>query len=547
MDISYIHTPKRKNFGQPCSFTDVGPHLLAEVEPDPDLKAKFYVMPSIEKEVHQTEKICVQEVNTISSSTQSRDMNHKEGGWSAGIDIEDEDIKARFRKNTEKDKNYTNAVENLGNLVENLAMGNNSIDIYEEYFADERIKLKHETTFQTVSAICDPNDTARKVMNLSWSADSSKVAGAYSVDGIGGSISDIGVDSYVWDIGNNSNPYCVLLPESCLNCVEFSPTVNNILLGGYASGQLALWDIRIGGHAQLLSDVKEGHKQKVTGIKWLATKSSMDFFSVSTDGRVMSWDARNLSQPTEKIYLAPEDGGIPNLDRKYTVSCAEYAKTRPDNFMLGTEQGHVLSFCRKYDLDGSINFSTYDSKCGPVLKLGRNPFFPQLFASCDPYEAKLWVEKDMKSPILNLISQEGFCTDYVWSPTRASVLYITKTTGVVEVWDILGQHFRPTTSIRFGKGSLKSVSVNASGQQLACGTDSGNIHLMAIPDQFKNSSDFESILMATSVGCKEEPIEKVELKASATPDDLSNPAQKSEDLAHNAFEKLFISLPSDEK
>ncbi|KAG8185004.1 hypothetical protein JTE90_017029 [Oedothorax gibbosus] len=151
MDISYVHTCKRKDLGQPCSFTDVGPHLLAEVDSDPVLKAKFYTVPSIDKEVDHCVKMCAQEVNTVSSTTENRGMNHKEGGWPTGIDIEDEDSKARFRKMAEKDKNYTTAVERLGALVETMVMVNNSIDVYEEYFADDRIKLKF---LQSCRSLC---------------------------------------------------------------------------------------------------------------------------------------------------------------------------------------------------------------------------------------------------------------------------------------------------------------------------------------------------------------------------------------------------------
>ncbi|GBL86644.1 Dynein intermediate chain 3, ciliary [Araneus ventricosus] len=503
MDISYIYTQKRKEFGKPCFFTDVGPHLLVDIDPDPEFQDEFYLVSLMDREVDNTKRYCAHEVNTVSYPTENRGMKHSEGGWPAGVDIEDEDSVTRFRKKIEKDKGYVNTIKSLADTVEKIIMENNSIDVYEEYFAGQRIKREDETDFQSVNVFSDPNRNARKVVDISWSEDSSKIAAAYSIDGLEIPVTDICLDSYVWDLENCLHPFCVLKPESCLNCLAFNPTSTDLLLGGYSSGQVALWDIRVGDRTQQLSSVKESHSKKVTGIKWIESSSRMDFFSASIDATVMSWDARDLSKPTETLILDPYKTEIPNLEELCTVNCVEYDPTLPDVFMLGNEQGKILKFSRKFRSDSEKLDASFDCEDRPILSIKRNAFFPQLFASCDPWSVKLWSEVTTGKPILNMMTKEGYYTDVDWNPARASMLFATKTTGDIEVWDIPGKHLDPITTIKLGKGALYCISADDEGKFLACGTVSGDINLQEVPGHFRKSSEEELNAVAMTVGSDE--------------------------------------------
>ncbi|GFU26074.1 dynein intermediate chain 3, ciliary [Nephila pilipes] len=552
MDISFIYTQKRKDFGKPCSFTDIGPHLLVDIDPDPEFKEEFYVVSSMSRAIDNSKKICAHEINTVSYPIVSRGMKHTEGGWPGGIDIEDEDSVTRFRKKIEKDKAYVSLIKSMADTVEVYIMQNNSIDIYEEYFPVDCKAKDNKTSFQSVNVYHVPNDAVRKVVDLSWSEDSSKIAAAYSTDGLKISVNDNNFNSYVWDLENSLNPYCVLEPELCLNCVEFNPVSVDLLLGGYCNGQVALWDIRIGRGPQQLSSILRSHSQKITGIKWFESPTRMDFMTTSIDGKVMSWDARNLTSPTETLVLGPDTNELQDMSECYTINCVEYDPTVPTLFMLGTEQGFILSFSRRiqshYDKLGAV----YDCKNHPVLKIKRNEFFPQLFASCDPWNIRIWSEEFTESPILSIISKDGYYTDIDWSPLRASLLFAIKTTGVVEMWDIPGKTSEPLTKIVLGKEELYSISVQKHGKLLACSSVSGIIQLLQVPDYLQQTSEDELNAISSIIGSPE-PIEGIP-RIERLPrrcvvketkfdfEDLWDPPETAEEL-YEEFKVLFRKYP----
>lgn len=63
-----------------------------------------------------------------------------------------------------------------------------------------------------------------------------------------------------------------------------------------------MWDSRTKNEF-IISDVEKSHHEPVFDLKWMSSKGGNEFVSVSTDGRVMWWDYRNLQQPTDIIEI----------------------------------------------------------------------------------------------------------------------------------------------------------------------------------------------------------------------------------------------------
>ncbi|KAG8170842.1 hypothetical protein JTE90_025102, partial [Oedothorax gibbosus] len=87
-----------------------------------------------------------------------------------------------------------------------------------------------------------------------------------------------------------------------------------------------LWDVRTGGPPQLLTPASDCHKESVSDIKWISSKTGLEFFSGSLDGKLMYWDARNLDTPTSQMEFNenPEDS---NNDNMYNITSIEYDAT----------------------------------------------------------------------------------------------------------------------------------------------------------------------------------------------------------------------------
>ena len=56
------------------------------------------------------------QVNTERFETESRGINHMEGGWPKDINAAEIEQTTRFRKKAEKEDFYTNAIQNLGGV-----------------------------------------------------------------------------------------------------------------------------------------------------------------------------------------------------------------------------------------------------------------------------------------------------------------------------------------------------------------------------------------------------------------------------------------------
>ena len=70
----------------------------------------------------------------------------------------------------------------------------------------------------------------------------------------------------------------------------------------------------------------------------------------SSDGTVKLWDVRDLSQPTETIIMDIKNTDIASkgdMENALGVSCLEYEGTIPTKFMVGTEQGKIISCSKK--------------------------------------------------------------------------------------------------------------------------------------------------------------------------------------------------------
>ncbi|GIX94954.1 dynein intermediate chain 3, ciliary [Caerostris extrusa] len=124
--------------------------------------------------------------------------------------------------------------------------------------------------------------------------------------------------------------------------------------------------------------------RKVVDICW-AENSSKLAAAYSVDG--IENPERDLC-----LILTSQSKDLPNLEDLYTISCAEYDPSVPEVFMVGTEQGQVLKFSRQAQSDFDKITARYDCENRPILCLKRNAFYPQLFASCDPWTIKIWSE-----------------------------------------------------------------------------------------------------------------------------------------------------------
>ena len=60
------------------------------------------------------------------------------------------------------------------------------------------------------------------------------------------------------------------------------------------------WDDRKGSAPVESSPIEKSHRDPVYDLCWLQSKTGTEFASVSTDGQILWWDLRKLTEPMER-------------------------------------------------------------------------------------------------------------------------------------------------------------------------------------------------------------------------------------------------------
>uniref|UniRef100_A0A6Q2XUY2 Dynein, axonemal, intermediate chain 2b n=2 Tax=Esox lucius TaxID=8010 RepID=A0A6Q2XUY2_ESOLU len=481
MEIVYVYTKKRNEFGRQCNFSDRSAELHVDILPDPSLAVNFIERDPCDVPIQCTQEMSEHEVNTERFESDTRGINHVEGGWPKDVNPHEMEQTIRFRKKVEKDENYISTVMQLGNNMEHCIKQNNAIDIYREYFEEEEVVEESEVqpSAKTINVFRDPNEVKRTASSLSWHPDGSrKLAVAYSSLEFQKVSKDMSLNSYIWDIENPNKPEMTLKPVSPLVCLEYNPKDCHILVGGSYNGQIAYWDTRKGSQPVEMSTIEHSHRDPVYRVIWLQSKTGTDTFSASTDGQVLWWDIRKMSEPTERLILDPNKKG--NLDNALGAISLEFETTMPTKFMVGTEQGLVVSCNRKAKTPAEKIVCMYSGHHGPIYALQRNPFFPKNFLTVADWTARIWSEDIKESSIMWTKYHTAYLSDGSWSPVRPSVFFTIKMDGTLDVWDFLFKQNDPTLSVKVCDEALNSLRVQDNGHFLACGSQLGTVTLLEI-------------------------------------------------------------------
>jgi len=481
MEITTVYQKVRNEFGRAVnSFGTSEPQLLDEFAPEKELTSSFLERnPSI-LDVQAIAEMSEHEVNTERFSYLNIGNFHQEGGWPKDVDATEKDQTQRYKKKVEKDEDYIRQVKNLGDAVEQSIMQNYAIDIYQEYFSGEYADHSSEPpSAKTLSVFKDPNEVKRTVSHISWYPDGGrKLAVAFAIM----QFQDWRMDkmsqkSYIWDVNNPNTPDFELVPSSPLCCLEYNPKDPHVLVGGSYNGLISMFDTRKGPNPAEISIIEKSHRDPVYDIAWLTGKTAYECASTSTDGQVLWWDIRR-PEPSDSLALEDKTPGCEGRTMG-GVSMEYSAAAGPTKFLVGTEQGKVVSCNRKAKNPSDRIGTIYEGHCGPVYALQRNPFFPKYFLTIGDWTVRLWNE-EIRHPIMTSKYFKNYVLDATWSPTRPGVFITTKMDGTLDVWDYYYKQNDPTLSLQVDDDGLFTVKMQEAGTMLATGSVDGSVYMLEL-------------------------------------------------------------------
>uniref|UniRef100_A0A7S3R946 Uncharacterized protein n=1 Tax=Dunaliella tertiolecta TaxID=3047 RepID=A0A7S3R946_DUNTE len=475
MEIYHQYIKLRKQFGRHPKFADEGAEMIADIRPNEEHATEYIPRNPVVTVSQCVPEMSEHDANTVAVILASKAMSHVEGGWPKDIDYSEAEHTIRYRKKIEKDEDYIKTVTALGADVQDLIKQNNAIDIYEEYFTGQWADHSAEVpSVKTVTVFKDPSTSVkRSTAYVNWHPDATipKVAVSYAILQFQDpKFHDMPLSSYVWDVNNPNTPEFEMAPASQICCSKFNLKDPNLLGAGQYNGQFTVYDMRKGSAATEATPVDLSHRDPIYDIAWLQSKTGTEAMSVSTDGSVMWWDIRRLSEPVESMPLR-EKGSETTLGG---VVLEYDPAAGPTNFMVGTEQGSIFSCNRKAKNPADRVKYVLSGHHGPLYGLRRNPFSSKYFLSIGDWTARVWTDDAaVKTPILTTKYHPTYLTGGTWSPTRPGVFYTIKMDGTMDVWDLFYKHNEPTLTVEVSDQPLTSFAAHESGSTVAVGTADG--------------------------------------------------------------------------
>jgi dynein intermediate chain 2 len=293
-------------------------------------------------------------------------------------------------------------------------------------------------------------------------------------------------ESYIWNLANPNEPEITLCPPSPLCTIAFNHKNSDILVGGSYNGSLSFFDLRECNTDKKCTPtestvLEKSHHDPVYDVYWLThAKTGDELVSTSTDGRLLWWDRKKLSEPIDELVVSEVIGD--NEEAK-VLGCTriEYnQEPSPMKYLAGTEQGYIFLANKKPGKAVEIiqRFGLNSGKHhGPIYALQRNPFAPKYFLSIGDWTAKVWSE-EIKTPLMQTKYHDSYLTDGCWSPQRPGLFYLTRMDGFIDIWDFYYRQNEVAYSQKISDNPLTCISIN--GSRAAIGDSEGSITLMSL-------------------------------------------------------------------
>jgi dynein intermediate chain 2 len=227
------------------------------------------------------------------------------------------------------------------------------------------------------------------------------------------------------------------------------------------------------------SILEKSHHDPVYNVFWIQSRLAQEFGSVSTDGRVLWWDARKLGDgPVDEMVLAANDTTFGGTAMEYRSDAGA------TKYLVGTEQGQCILADRKASKDKGSQKSIkaiYGERGrhhGPIYSIQRNPFNMKYFLTAGDWTTRIWSEDQKTQPLLTTRYSDSYLTGACWSPTRPGVFYNTKMDGTLDVWDFHYKMNDPIFTTKVGDFALSSIAVQQHGRLVAVGSEDGTTSVL---------------------------------------------------------------------
>lgn len=208
---------------------------------------------------------------------------------------------------------------------------------------------------------------------------------------------------------------------------------------------------------------------------------------------------------SSRFYCTTEEGEMVVGDWKPSNNSGHESSPTPDNNSSG-----------KDNHSGEVVQQVIQDHFRPSVSLVSSPFFPHLLLSVGDTMFNIWkktVQGNMESIFSSSSATAATFTSGVWSPSRAGVIFMGKSDGSLDIWDLLDQTHKHSSNVPIASSlalsslafwTTTSTSTNlAKRQLLAAGDTDGNLHILEIPRNLSRGPANEVSLMSQAFIARE--------------------------------------------
>uniref|UniRef100_A0A8C5G1W3 Dynein, axonemal, intermediate chain 1, paralog 2 n=1 Tax=Gouania willdenowi TaxID=441366 RepID=A0A8C5G1W3_GOUWI len=236
----------------------------------------------------------------------------------------------------------------------------------------------------------------------------------------------------IYSLKNSAFPEYYYSTTSGILCLDIHKQHSYLVAVGFYDGCVAVYNLkRERAEPVYKSNANTGkHTDPVWQVRWQNDDmdNNRNFYSVSSDGRVVSWTlVKNELVFTDIITLTV-------WHFLYTAcgTSLDFHKHIEYLFLVGTEEGKIHKCSKTYS---SQFLDTYDAHSMPVDAVKWNHFHPKVFISCSSdWTVKIW-DHTVSTPMFTF-DLSSAVADVAWSPYSSTVFAAVTTDGRVHVFDL---------------------------------------------------------------------------------------------------------------
>uniref|UniRef100_A0A8C7LEL9 Dynein cytoplasmic 1 intermediate chain 2 n=1 Tax=Oncorhynchus kisutch TaxID=8019 RepID=A0A8C7LEL9_ONCKI len=288
----------------------------------------------------------------------------------------------------------------------------------------------------------------------------------------------------VWNMKyKKTTPEYTFHCQSAVMSAAFARFHPNLIVGGTYSGQIVLWDNRSNKRTSVQRTPlsASAHTHPVYCVNVVGTQNAHNLISISTDGKMCSWNLDMLSQPQDSLEL------VFKQSKAVSVTSMAFPLGDVNNFVVGSEDGSVYTACRHGSKAGISD--VFEGHHGPVTGLschsaGGPVDFSHLFISASfDWTVKLWTTKSTR-PLYLFEDSCDYVYDVMWSPIHPALFACVDGSGRLDLWNLNNDTEVPSASVVLdGSPALNRVRWAHSGREIATGDSDGQVLVYDVGEQ----------------------------------------------------------------